>query len=133
MLTQKDYQQYEDNLNEIHSIVYDDLNSATSENDYIESNLFKNAYHSPSEKCNIITRYFEDNEYARAYAVKACSGGIMILFNKTTELYNIITLGEDDGSWFPTEYYEGFSTTKSDFIYLLTEALGTFNNYYHDT
>lgn len=124
----KEYEIYFDELDNIRDIIIDDLGPASPECDCIESNLFEDAYKCQSEACNLITRYFEDDNYARAYAVHTYSEGIMILFDKKTNNYNIIVIGEDDGSWFPTHYYSGIGTNKSNFIHLVSEALGIFNS-----
>lgn len=122
------YDLYNDSLDELRGIIYDDLGPATPEVDYIESNIVEHAFHSPSEKCNTITRYFEDDEYVRAYAVEVYTEGIMIIFNKKNRTYNIIVIQEDDGCWFPSQYYEGIKCIKSTFISLLTEAISIFNS-----
>lgn len=127
-MSKNNYEKYENQLQELRDIIYTDLGIATPETDYIESDIFEKAYHSPSEKCNLITRYFEDDKYVRAYAVKAFGEGIMIIFDKTLNSYNIIVLTEDDGYWYPTDYYSGITMLKSTFISLLTEAISIFNS-----
>lgn len=125
---QKEYELYFDRLDDIRDLIIDDLGPACPEFDCIESDVFENAYKSQSETCNLITRYYEDDNYARAYAVSPYKEGIMILMNKKSKEYNIIVIGEDDGCWFPTHYYDGIRTDKHNFISLVSEALGIFNS-----
>ena len=83
--------------------------------------------------CNIATRYYEDKNYARAYALSPYECGVMILCNKQYNAITISVLGEDDGAWFISdnsklEYIGG----KSNFIGLVSEALSVFNNNYKE-
>lgn len=125
---QKEYMLYFDKLDEIRELIVDDLGPASPEYDYIESDIFEKAYKAQSETCNLIVRYFEDDKFARAYACRPYSEGIMILMDKTINEYNIIVIEEDDGSWFPSQYYSGMRTNKHNFISLVSEALGIFNS-----
>lgn len=125
---QKEYMLYFDKLDEIRELIIEDLGPACPEYDCLESDMYNDAYKNQSETCNLITRYFEDDNYARSYAVSPYEEGIMVLMDKKSNEYNIIVIGEDDGCWFPTHYYNGMSTKKSTFITLVTEALGIFNS-----
>lgn len=89
------------------------------ENKYI-SYALKNA----AEKCNIITRYYDDGKIVRAYALYSYIGGICIMYNLKMKTFSIVILGEDDGYWFPRDewYFD-----KNDFITLYTEACSIFN------
>lgn len=82
-------------------------------------------------KCGSVIRYYEDENYARAYSLGEYSCGFMILYNKIERIFYTFTLGEDDGSWFIEEgcYFED----KNDFVARITEATSIFNsNFKHD-
>lgn len=76
------------------------------------------------ERCNDITRYYEDKEYARAYSLSCYSGGITVFYEKNTGCYYIFILGEDDGSWFIVEKW---TFDKPEFITRLSQVLSIFN------
>lgn len=124
----QEYMLYFDKLDEIRELIVNDLGPACPEFDCIESDIYKDAYKAQSESGDLIIRYFEDDNYARSYAVSPYEEGIMILMNKKSNKYNIIVIGEDDGCWFLTHYYDGICTKKSSFITLVSEALGVFNS-----
>lgn len=83
-------------------------------------------FHCADEKCGVITRYYEDNKTARAYALTPYSSGFCIIYDKPTESYFSAVLGEDDGAWFLVDYpWTIFN--KSEFICVMSEALSIFN------
>ena len=77
-------------------------------------------------KCGSVIRYYEDENYARAYSLGEYDCGFMILYNKIECRFYIFTLGEDDGSWFIEDgcYFD----SKNDFIARITEAASIFNS-----
>ena len=78
----------------------------------------------------VATRYYEDREYARAYALSPYSNGIAIIAHKKSNDFTILVLGEDDGSWFVSNDTVDWITDKSTFISLVSEALSIFNANY---
>lgn len=128
MIMKYNYNIYYEKLRLIKNIINNDLCYASPEIKDVESSIFKDALKSASEQGNLITRYFEDDEYARAYCVEPYHDGIMIIFDKSIKTYNIIVIEEDDGAWFPTQYYDGIIANKSSFVCLLSEAIFIFNS-----
>lgn len=82
--------------------------------------------HVASEKCGMITRYYEDDRFAIAYGLRAYEGGVAIIYDKFWNKYYTVILGEDDGAWFPRESWT--FTRKSDYIACMSEALSIFNS-----
>lgn len=119
-----------DKGSDLKMMVYSDLGISSPELDaYTECPHFSNGtdfgLNNASSKGGLITRYYEDENYARAYCVMDYDGGIMILYEKESKKYRIIILGEDDGNWFPKE---SWSFDKLDFITCYSECLSIFNN-----
>lgn len=111
-------------------IIYDDLGISSPEIDcYVECQHFGDDNHrgfnNAATRCGLITRYYEDETYVRSYCVKNYDGGIMILYEKPTNSFSVIVIGEDDGNWFPIDKWK-FS--KTDFVLCYSEALSIFNN-----
>ena len=112
-------------------LIAKDTSHLSPEGDEIELSMHQGlALHHPtwkraSEKGGVIARYYEDSRYIRAYGLIAYEGGVAIIYDKFYGSYSTITLGEDDGAWFPKESW-GF-TRKQDFIACLSEALSIFN------
>lgn len=125
---EKRFETYNKELELLSELIMNDLGPASPEIGDVETDLVDGAWKSQSEKCNMITRYFEDDKYARSYSTMSYHEGIMVLFDKSVGTYNIIVIGEDDGCWFPSDYYYGIVTDKSTFICLLTEAISIFNS-----
>ena len=76
-----------------------------------------------------ITRIFRDSEFIRCYALDNY-GGIAIISKSNDKHFQIVTLGEDDGSHFliGENTYCSYHGNKHEFIHLLWEALSIFNN-----
>ena len=76
-----------------------------------------------------ITRIFRDGEFIRCYALDN-HGGIAIISKNDVIHFQIVTLGEDDGSHFliGENTYCSYYGDKHEFIHLLCEALSIFNN-----
>ena len=76
-----------------------------------------------------ITRIFRDGEFIRCYALDNHGGIAIISKNEVTD-FQIVTLGEDDGSHFliGENTYCSYHGNKHEFIHLLWEALSIFNN-----
>ena len=127
-ILKNNYNLYCNKLDFLRELIISDLGPASPEFNEVETNLFNGAWKSQSENFNVITRYFEDNEYVRAYCCYPYSEGVMILFDKKLKSYNIIIIEEDNSVWFPSHYYYGTSINKSSFIYLLTEVISIFNS-----
>ena len=74
-----------------------------------------------------IKRVYRDNNTVRVYAIDD-GGGVAIIAGKNQ--FQILTLGEDDGWHFlnSRRIYETFYGSKTDFVYLISEALSLFNN-----
>jgi hypothetical protein len=74
-----------------------------------------------------IKRVYRDNNTVRVYAIDS-GGGVAIIAGKNQ--FQILTLGEDDGWHFlnSRRIYETFYGSKTDFVYLISEALSLFNN-----
>lgn len=86
----------------------------------------REGFHCADEKGGVITRYYEDEETARAYSLASYSSGFCIIYDKPTESYFTAVLGEDDGAWFLVDYpWTIFN--KSEFICVMSEALNIFN------
>lgn len=85
--------------------------------------------HFASEKGGMITRYYEDDRFARAYGLIAYKGGIAIICDKQYNEYYTTILGEDDGAWFPRE---SWAFDKSDYIACIAEALSIFNSNFNE-
>jgi hypothetical protein len=121
------------NFEEIDNLIREDtaISSPELDDSYVpihtalETSKYKSYKHS-SECCSLITRYYEDNRFARAYGLMVYEGGIAIIYDKYLGLYYTITLGEDDGVWFPKDCWN-FSK-KSDYIACMAEALSIFNS-----
>ena len=75
-----------------------------------------------------IKRVYRDNETVRIYAIDS-GGGVAIIASGKNK-FQILTLGEDDGWHFlnSRRIYELYYGSKTDFVYLLSEALSLFNN-----
>ena len=122
----------------IEDLIRDDTSILSPEADnYVEplhtamNNPKYSSGHVASEKCSMITRYYEDDKFARAYGLRTYEGGIAIIYDKYYGRYYTIVLGEDDGAWFPRESWS--FTRKSDYIACMSEALSIFNsNFNHD-
>lgn len=115
-------------------MIYTDLGISSPElNVYTECPHFSNGkycgYNNASSKGGLITRYYEDKNYSRAYCVMDYDGGIMILYEKKSKKYRIIILGEDDGNWFPRDSWR---FNKVDFIACYAECLSIFNNNFRE-
>ena len=76
-----------------------------------------------------ITRIFRDGEFIRCYALDNY-GGIAIISKNEIIHFQIVTLGEDDGSHFliGENTYCSYHGNKYEFVHLLCEALSIFNN-----
>lgn len=74
-----------------------------------------------------IKRVYRDNGVVRVYAIDS-GGGVAIIANKNE--FQILTLGEDDAWHFlnSRRIYETYYGSKTDFVYLISEALSLFNN-----
>ena len=74
-----------------------------------------------------IKRVYRDNGTVRAYAIDS-GGGVAIIAGKNQ--FQILTLGEDDAWHFlnSRRIYETYYGSKTDFVYLISEALSLFNN-----
>jgi hypothetical protein len=75
-----------------------------------------------------IKRIYRDNGIVRVYAIDD-GGGVAIIASGKNK-FQILTLGEDDGWHFlnSSRIYETFYGNKTDFVYLISEALSLFNN-----
>lgn len=75
-----------------------------------------------------ITRVYRSDNTVRIYALDS-SGGIAIVIDEN-RYFQILTLGEDDGSHFLNgrRIYEPCYVNKQSFVYLLSEALSLLNN-----
>ena len=83
--------------------------------------------------CDIATRYYEDENYARAYALTPYGSGVAIFADKKEDRYTLFMLGEDDGAWFvSTVHYLAWVnySNKLTFVSLISEALSIFNANY---
>lgn len=74
-----------------------------------------------------IKRVYRDNNTVRVYAIDG-GGGVAIISGKNQ--FQILTLGEDDAWHFlnSRRIYETYYGSKTDFVYLISEALSLFNN-----
>lgn len=74
-----------------------------------------------------IKRVYRDNNTVRVYAIDS-GGGVAIISGKNQ--FQILTLGEDDAWHFlnSRRIYETYYGSKTDFVYLISEALSLFNN-----
>lgn len=84
------------------------------------------SYKRITERCNSIIRYYESDRFVRAYSLVPYEGGIAIIYDKFYKNYYTITLGEDDGSWFPVDSWN--FREKNTYIACLSEALSIFNS-----
>lgn len=75
-----------------------------------------------------IKRVYRDNGIVRVYAID--SGGGVAIIASSKNSFQILTLGEDDGWHFlnSRRIYETFYGSKTDFVYLISEALSLLNN-----
>ena len=75
-----------------------------------------------------IKRVYRDGGIVRVYAIDS-GGGVAIIASGKNK-FQILTLGEDDGWHFlnSRRIYELYYGSKTDFVYLLSEALSLFNN-----
>ena len=80
-----------------------------------------------------LTRVYRDRNFVRVYSLMNL-GGVAIICSRSKyideNIFQIITLGEDDQSYFPygRRVYEEFYGTKEDFVACLAEAISLFNN-----
>lgn len=84
------------------------------------------SYKRITERCNSIIRYYESDRFVRAYRLVPYEGGVAIIYDKFYKNYYTITLGEDDGSWFPVDSWN--FREKNTYIACLSEALSIFNS-----
>lgn len=84
------------------------------------------SYKRITERCNSIIRYYESDRFVRAYSLVPYEGGVAIIYDKFYKNYYTITLGEDDGSWFPVDSWN--FREKNTYIACLSEALSIFNS-----
>lgn len=84
------------------------------------------SYKRITERCNSIIKYYESDRFVRAYSLVPYEGGIAIIYDKFYKNYYTITLGEDDGSWFPVDSWN--FREKNTYIACLSEALSIFNS-----
>lgn len=112
---------------EFNMIIYQDLGISTPEscvNKPYPHGDSKKSYSNAVDKCNCITRYYEDEAYARAYCVGCYHGGFAIFYEKSTQQYFTYIIGEDDGNWF---IMEGWYFDKNSFLTYMSEAFSIFN------
>lgn len=84
------------------------------------------SYKRITERCNSIIRYYKSDRFVRAYSLVPYEGGVAIIYDKFYKNYYTITLGEDDGSWFPVDSWN--FREKNTYIACLSEALSIFNS-----
>lgn len=120
------------NREEIDRIIRQDTVWSPESDDYEEISVVDNGkvykgYKHAMEKGDVCVRYYEDDDYVRAYALIPYYNGYVILFDKKYHSYFTSILGEDDGSWFLIDA-DWPIHLKSNFIACVSEALGIFNS-----
>lgn len=128
----------EEKFEELNHIVFKDLAYVTPESDVwvecphkaIKTDSFSDL-REVDFPCDVATRYYEDNQYARAYALSPYENGVAIFVDKKDNSFTIFILGEDDGFWFlSTVHHLSWVQGKSSFITLVSECLSIFNANY---
>lgn len=73
---------------------------------------------------------FRDKDEVRIYGID-CAGGIVLIQHGLR--VQIVTLGEDDGSYFlnSANIYESYYGGRTGFMFLLSEVLSFYNNIKH--
>lgn len=114
---------------EIQEMIFRDLDNTNPElciyKEYIH-NAFpqRDAYSHIDDQCNSIVRYYEDEYFARAYAVESYGEGIGIFYCKRNKLYKIVMIGEDDGNRF---IVNELTSDKATLLTNLSQAFSIFN------
>lgn len=77
-----------------------------------------------------ISRIYRDGDFTRCYALDECGGIAIISSNLRNDIFNMLTLGEDDGCHFlhSKDIYCSYYGNKMGFIELISLALSMFNN-----
>lgn len=128
----------EEKLKELSSLVYKDLAYVTPESDVwveyphkaikIDESCDLREVDFP---CDMATRYYEDKQYARVYALSPYENGVTIFVDKVNNAFTIFILGEDDGCWFiSTSSYLNWIQGKPSFMALVSECLSILNANY---
>lgn len=82
-------------------------------------------------ECDVATRYYEDKQYARAYALSPSENGVAIFVDKKSNKFTFFVLGEDDGFWFISTLSNlSWIQGKLSFVALVSECLSIFNANY---